>query len=66
MAAGGNGRFEEDRSRLLAVHPPPDGPMSASLKAGGVAEQHAMRWTEIWLEGDNPDVDSVMDLERLR
>lgn len=33
---------------------------------GGVAEQHAMRWTEIWLEGDNPDVDSTLDLERLR
>lgn len=33
---------------------------------GGIAEKHAIRWTEIWLDGDNPDVDSVMDLERLR
>ena len=33
---------------------------------GGIAEKHALRWREVWLEGNNPDIDSPMDLERLR
>lgn len=33
---------------------------------GGIAEKHALRWREVWLEGNNPDVDSPLDLDRLR
>ena len=28
-------------------------------------ERHGFRWTEVWLDGDNPDVDHVFDLGRL-
>lgn len=31
-----------------------------------LAEKHSLRWTEAWLEGDNPDIDLQADLDRLR
>jgi len=32
----------------------------------GLVEEHGLVWTELWLEGDNPDVDVAADLTRLR
>jgi molybdenum cofactor cytidylyltransferase len=31
-----------------------------------MAEQHELRWTEVWIDGHNPDIDFAADLERLR
>ena len=33
---------------------------------GATAAKHGLRWTEVWLDGDNPDIDFAVDLDRLR
>ena len=28
-------------------------------------DRHGLRWTEVWFDGDNPDIDFALDLDRL-
>lgn len=39
---------------------------AADLSFQAIAERHRLRWTEVWVEGHNPDIDFQTDLERLR
>lgn len=39
---------------------------SADQGFQAVAEQHRLKWTEVWVEGHNPDIDFAADLDRLR
>ena len=31
-----------------------------------IAAKHRLKWTEVWLDGDNPDIDFPVDLDRLK